>query len=63
MADKNLPLLLICSYCKKVRFPAGASEGEWISMEVYGERGGPHATRATHGVCPSCYEKAIKSTP
>jgi len=63
MTSVNPPLLLICSYCKQVRYPAGAPEGEWISMSDYTERGGPKTTRTTHGVCPSCYEKVLKSTP
>jgi len=62
MTSANLPLLLVCSYCKQVRYPAGASEGEWISMSAYTERGGTKMTRATHGVCPSCYEKVLKTT-
>jgi hypothetical protein len=45
----------ICSYCKKVR----EQSGEWIPVEKYLEDVSGHLP--THGVCPQCYEREIKS--
>jgi GAF domain-containing protein len=43
----------ICSYCKKVR----EETGKWVSVEKYVLD--ISGARASHGVCPQCYEQEI----
>jgi hypothetical protein len=54
------PLLGICSYCQHVRFPAGSTEGEWMTMPEYTRRGGLIDVRSSHGVCPTCFNQLQK---
>jgi len=44
----------ICSYCKKVREEAG----KWVSVEKYVND--ISGAKASHGVCPQCYEREMK---
>jgi len=47
-------IIPVCSYCHKVR----NTEGTWDQMEVYISK---HSeARFSHGICPSCTEKAHK---
>jgi PAS domain S-box-containing protein len=47
-------ILPICMYCKRIRDDANY----WQSVEAYITH---HTkTRFSHGICPPCYEKAIK---
>jgi PAS domain S-box-containing protein len=46
-------LLPICSYCRKIR----DEEDRWQSVETYISR--HTATRFSHGICPSCYEREV----
>lgn len=47
-------ILPICSYCKKIR----TDENYWQQVETYIVQ---HSEAAfSHGICPDCYEKAIK---
>lgn len=52
----RLPLVVICSYCHDVGWPAGAADDdrEWISPEAYYARGGQSQIDLSHGICPSC---------
>ncbi len=45
----------ICSFCKKVK----NEKGEWISVESY--IGRISGTKPSHGVCPECMERELKS--
>jgi GAF domain-containing protein len=45
----------ICSYCKKVR----DDDREWVSVEHYIK--GISGKRASHGICPDCYEREIQN--
>jgi PAS domain S-box-containing protein len=48
-------ILPICSYCKSVR----DDENYWQTVETYISE---HTnTRFSHGICPACYEKVVKS--
>jgi transcriptional regulator with GAF, ATPase, and Fis domain len=44
----------ICSYCKKVRT---AEAAEWLPVEEYVRR--VTGNRASHGICPGCFERAM----
>ncbi len=48
----------ICSYCKKVR---DDSAGRWMAVEEYVL--GLTGNRASHGVCPQCFDKALAELP
>ena len=48
-------LLPICSYCKKIR----NDKNYWEQVEGYLSK---HSeARFTHGICPECYEKCLKT--
>lgn len=48
-------LLPICMYCKKIR----KDEGYWQQVEAYI---GEHSeAEFSHGICPDCYEKLLRS--
>jgi GAF domain-containing protein len=47
----------ICAYCKKVR----TEDEDWIPVENY--IGGISGQRASHGICPQCFEKEIGEDP
>lgn len=53
------PLLGLCSYCQKVRYPAGSAEGEgeWIEAEEYYRRGGSAEVQISHGICEPCFHQ------
>jgi hypothetical protein len=42
----------ICSYCKKIR---ETDTGSWVTVEKYVKDLSGH--RASHGICPECYER------
>lgn len=46
-------LVPVCSYCRRIR----SDDGYWGEVEQYLER--QAGARATHGMCPECYEKEI----
>ena len=50
-------LLPICSYCRMIR----DDEERWHSVEAYIAR--HTATRFSHGICPSCYEREFEGVP
>lgn len=58
--DAALPLLGLCSYCQKVRHPAGSVEGEgaWIEAEDYYRLGGSTDVQISHGICEPCFHRA-----
>lgn len=55
----DLPILMMCSFCLDVRFPAGgeAANGTWMPGEKYYQSGGTSNVRISHGICPSCHGK------
>ncbi len=61
----SLPLVMLCSYCKAVRWPPGSgdADGVWISPEEYYRLGGPEAVRLSHGVCPPCFARMLELLP
>jgi len=56
--ERRLPILAMCSYCLKVRFPPGGTDQSkgWVSGEEYYRLGGISAVRISHGICPECME-------
>lgn len=48
-------LLPICSYCRRLR----DADGRWMSLESYVEF--RSEAQFSHGICPECYEKHVKS--
>jgi len=51
-------MVTLCSYCHDVAWPIGADAGrrEWISPEIYYQRGGHSDVVVSHGICPDCYQ-------
>ena len=48
--------LKICAWCRKV-----AREDEWLSMEMFFERG--FSVKTSHGMCPDCARKMMPEDP
>lgn len=61
-AQAGLPFLGMCSYCQRVRFPAGSKEreGEWVEPTEYYRRGGTNEVTISHGICRTCYEAVMR---
>jgi hypothetical protein len=60
IADSSTkPYLMICSYCKRVRYPAGQADGSWVQAETYYRMGGSDEIVPSHGVCPECHEAIV----
>jgi GAF domain-containing protein len=55
LLDDLSKIFPICAYCKKVR----TEEQEWVPVEEY--IGGISGMRASHGICPQCYDKELES--
>jgi hypothetical protein len=55
LIDDLTKIFPICAYCKKV---CNQSK-EWVSVESYIK--GISGQQASHGVCPSCYQKELAS--
>jgi hypothetical protein len=48
-------LLPLCSWCRRIR----SDDGKWELIEHYLKKKAD--TDVTHGVCPECYEKQLRS--
>ncbi|MGC2854771.1 PAS domain-containing protein [Novispirillum sp. DQ9] len=61
--EEEGPFLGMCSYCQRVRFPAGSAEGqgEWIDAVEYYRRGGDNDVVISHGICPDCFEGVVQA--
>ncbi len=51
LRDRNSKLVVVCSYCKKVKDEASM---EWISAEKYYQKGGIGNVKISHGACEEC---------
>jgi hypothetical protein len=60
-ADKNFPLIILCSYCHKVRIPPveKGSAASWVEVEEYYRNGGSANVRISHGICPDCKKSDV----
>jgi len=63
-SNDNIPILLMCSYCKDVMFPAGSTEGKWMpSAEYYAKCNNdpslPKDVLLSHTVCDKCYSLVL----
>ena len=54
LLDNLSKIYPICSYCKKVR----EETGKWVSVEKYVID--ISGARASHSICPTCYEREMK---
>lgn len=61
-AGTDIPMILLCSWCQKVRWPPGRTatdrDAEWIEAEDYYRRGGTSDVLISHGMCPACFVRA-----
>jgi hypothetical protein len=53
-----LPLMM-CSFCRKVRYPAGGTLALWVEPERYYRLGGTDAVRLLYEICPACRETTV----
>jgi hypothetical protein len=53
------PVIVLCSYCHDVGWPAGDAPGEWIEPREYYLRGGRDDLLVSHGVCPDCHTRVV----
>lgn len=56
--DPALPILRMCSYCKRVAYPEGGAT--WISATDYEAAGGSGHVRISHGICPQCERDIVE---
>lgn len=54
LIDNLSKIYPLCSYCKRVR----EESGEWVPVEKYLLE--VSGAKATHGVCPQCYERELR---
>lgn len=56
-------ILPVCCVCKKIRDDNGKEpgQGKWMDSDVFLAR--KTGIDITHGYCPDCYEKSLKSLP
>jgi len=52
----SLPTLTMCSFCQRVRYPAGSARrsGAWVEAPEYYRLGGNEEVAIAHGICPAC---------
>jgi len=55
--ESGQPHLSMCSYCQRVRHPAGTEAGEWVEATEYYRRGGDEQVVISHGICPDCRDR------
>jgi len=58
-ARPDLPVVTLCSFCQRLRWPPGARDPartEWIEAELYYARGGRSEVAVSHGLCEDCLD-------
>lgn len=55
--DPALPLVTVCSYCKRFQYPPGGDA--WLEAQAYLDAGGQAPVRLSHGICPRCMETIV----
>jgi len=63
-SNEGIPILMMCSYCKDVMYPAGSTDGEWINSMEYYARCDLHGEKKydvllSHTVCTKCYKMVL----
>lgn len=51
--DPALPLVVLCSWCQRVRYPP-ITGTDWMEAEDYYSAGGRSKVRISHGICALC---------
>jgi hypothetical protein len=52
--DADLPVIAVCSFCRRVRRPGSSDEEDWIAAEEYDRLAGSVPVRISHGLCADC---------
>lgn len=60
--DRDLPRVMMCSWCQRVQF-APVAGTKWISAENYYAGGGRSDVRLSHGICEDCLETTLDPLP
>ncbi len=61
LLDRQRPIVAVCSYCLKLRYPDSNAEDPrtWMEAEDYYRFGGSSEVRLSHGICPDCYKDCV----
>ncbi len=57
--DEALPLVVMCSWCQRVRLPTAVEGDGWVEAEEYCEVGGASSVRLSHGICERCSAEIV----
>jgi hypothetical protein len=52
--DAARPIVVMCSFCQRLRWPPSALPESWVEAEDYYRLGGSSRVRLSHGICPDC---------
>jgi hypothetical protein len=52
--DATRPVVVMCSFCQRLRWPSAALPESWVEAEDYYRLGGSSRVRLSHGICPDC---------
>ena len=52
--DASRPVVLMCSFCLRLRWPVTAALERWVEAEEYYRLGGASRVRISHGICADC---------
>lgn len=52
--ETDLPIVMLCSFCHRLRRPGSEEEEDWITAREYYRHGGTNRVRISHGLCADC---------
>ena len=55
-------IVTMCSFCQRVAWPVGSRDEDrnWVAPETYDALGGPPDPLISHGLCPPCFDDAMR---
>lgn len=56
----DLPLIKMCSFCKRIAHKDLDGSLIWITAETYYNLGGQERVSLSHGICPDCYARNVQ---
>jgi len=59
--NDSLPIITICSFCKRIDGHNKVGSKGWVTAEKYYQLGGSSQVSLSHGICPDCIEKHVYS--
>jgi hypothetical protein len=52
--EADLPIVVMCRYCRRLRRPGAGDAEDWITAETYHRLAGSSRVRISHGLCADC---------